>query len=326
MGRFDVIDARIALIAAGQHQLVHRTQVYEAGLPRGALRSRVERGLLREYRPGVFALAGAEPSPRQRIMGAVLAVGRTAFASHVSALYLHGLIDVDEPDSLPLETTVVLERRPRVPGVRVHRSGLLVEHDVTNVTGIPVASVERTIVDLSSRRSEHALAQLLDEAVRRRLTSVGRVLRCASRLPRAPGRSPKTLCAVLEPRLQCAPPRESVLEDFVYDAIRRFGLPLPLCQHTIKVDGRCYRLDLCYLRERVVVEVDGFEYHNGRASFDRDRTRGNDIALAGYLVLRVTAAFTDWQIAKTVATALRVPPPARPDEQLTFAAWQSVWS
>jgi hypothetical protein len=72
--------------------------------------------------------------------------------------------------------------------------------------------------------------------------------------------------------------------------------------------------------------VDGFEYHTGRAAFDRDRTRGNDIALAGYLVLRITAAFTDWQIAKTVADALGLAAPARPDRELTFAAWRGVWS
>jgi uncharacterized protein DUF559 len=112
----------------------------------------------------------------------------------------------------------------------------------------------------------------------------------------------------------------------VYDSIRRFSLPLPVCQHPLEVDGRRYRLDLCYPQERVVVEVDGFEHHNGRTTFDRDRTRGNDIALAGYLVLHVTAAFTDWHIATTVAAALRLPPPSRPERQLTFAAWQSVWS
>jgi predicted transcriptional regulator of viral defense system len=198
MGRYDAIDTRIAAIAARQHRLVHRAQVYEAGLRRGALRSRVERGIYVEHRPGVFALAGAEGSPLQRIMGAVLAVGPTAFASHVSALYVHGLVEFAS-GAVPLEATVVLERRPKVPGVRVHRSGLLVEHDITNVTGIPVASVERTIVDLSSRRTPDALARLLDEALRRRLTSLGRVVRCAARLPRAPGRSPKTLAEVLEP-------------------------------------------------------------------------------------------------------------------------------
>jgi hypothetical protein len=325
MGRYDEVDARIATLAARQHQLVHRCQMYEAGLRRGALRSRVERGYYVEYRPGVFALAGAEATPRQRIMGAVLAAGPTAFASHVCSLYLHGLVEI-ESASVPLEATVVLERRPKVPGVRVHRSGLLVEHDITNVTGIPVASVERTIVDLSSRRTAAALGRLLDEAIRRRLTSLGRVVRCTARLPRAPGRSPKTLAEVLDPRLAGTTARESLLEDFVYDSIRRFGLPLPVCQHPIEVDGRCYRVDLCYTQERVVLEVDGFEYHNGRAVFDRDRTRGNEIALAGYLVLRITATFTDWQIATTVATALRLNRPARPNRELTFAAWQSVWS
>jgi hypothetical protein len=40
--------------------------------------------------------------------------------------------------------------------------------------------------------------------------------------------------------------------------------------------------------------------------------------------LRFTSASSDWRIAATVAEALRLPPPARPDRELTFAAWNCV--
>jgi hypothetical protein len=270
--------------------------------------------------PTVLGVAGSVDSEARRVMAAILAAGATAFASHRTAAAMHESPLPIVTDA-PIEVTVVLERRPRVSGVRVHRSGLLVERDITAIDGVPVSTVERMIVDLSSRLTVATLGRVLDDAVSRRTTTLGRVQWCASRLPRAPGRSPKTLDEVLAPRLAQLVARESRLEDFVYEAIGRFALPLPRCQVPIAVDGANYRLDMAYQRERIAIEADGFEYHGGRSAFDRDRARSNALALAGYTTLRFTSVFTDWQIATTVARALRLGPPQRPPRELTFAAW-----
>jgi very-short-patch-repair endonuclease len=40
--------------------------------------------------------------------------------------------------------------------------------------------------------------------------------------------------------------------------------------------------------QRLVVEVDGFAYHGGRAAFERDRLRDAELQAAGYRVARVT--------------------------------------
>jgi hypothetical protein len=188
------------------------------------------------------------------------------------------------PQARP-EVTVALERTPRIAGVRLHRSGLLVERDVTEIDRIPAT---------------------------------------ATRLGRAPGRSPRKLQPLIDARIASGGDRESHVEDFVYEAIRRFALPLPLCQHWIDVNGRRYRLDMAYDDAKVAIEVDGFDPHRGRNSFDGDRARGNDITLAGYTLLRFTSASTDWRIATTIAEALRMPRPTRPDHELTFAAWSRV--
>ena len=39
---------------------------------------------------------------------------------------------------------------------------------------------------------------------------------------------------------------------------------------------------------RLVVEVDGYAWHRGRRSFERDRRRDADLQVAGFRVLRVT--------------------------------------
>jgi hypothetical protein len=73
----------------------------------------------------------------------------------------------------------------------------------------------------------------------------------------------------------------------------------------------------------VALEAKGFEYHRGRARFDDDAFRANELRLSGWTVLEFTSAFTDLQIAESVARALGLPAPRfRPP--LTFAEWQAV--
>jgi hypothetical protein len=73
----------------------------------------------------------------------------------------------------------------------------------------------------------------------------------------------------------------------------------------------------------VGLEAKGFEYHSGRARFDDDALRINELRLAGWKMLEFTSAFTDWQIARQVARALGLPEPS-PKAQLTFAEWKRL--
>lgn len=59
-------------------------------------------------------------------------------------------------------------------------------------------------------------------------------------------------------------------------------------QHTVEVDNHSYRLDYMINGEklRIAVELDGYEFHSARPAFTYDRLRQNDIAAAGYTVLR----------------------------------------
>ena len=47
-------------------------------------------------------------------------------------------------------------------------------------------------------------------------------------------------------------------------------------------------VDLLWPAQRLVVEVDGFRFHGGRAAFERDRRRDGELLASGYRVLRVT--------------------------------------
>ena len=311
-------DLRCCALQREQYGIVSRRQARAAGLSYAALRRRIASGVLLEVHPGVFADPAIAPCFEQRALAAVLAAGEPSFASHESAAQLWRL---PLPGPAAVEITTTLERSPRITGVRCHRSGLLIETDVTVVGQLPRATPERTIVDLSSRITTRELGRLTDDALHRHITSLGRIQASALRLRAAPGRSPKKLSEMLAGRLPDAQERESRLEDFVFEALHRHRLAVPVCQHVVWYGGKRRRIDCCYPDALLALEAQGFDAHGRRAQFDADALRGNELQLAGFRVLQFTSAFTDRQIAEQVAAALGVPHPLSVGEPLTFAAW-----
>ena len=88
-------------------------------------------------------------------------------------------------------------------------------------------------------------------------------------------------------------PADSYLEHaflrWVLGPAARFGLAVHVRpQHRVAVGEHEYRLD--YLVEgdrlRIAVELDGFAFHSDRPAFTYDRLRQNDLAAAGFTVLR----------------------------------------
>jgi hypothetical protein len=314
------VERAVRELFSAQHGVATTAQLRSAGLSRKAERHRLETGRFVTRHRGVFADASFPETWRQRVMAAVLAGGPTAFASHVTAAQLLGMEPIDE--DTPIEITTVLERAPTIPGVRSHRSGLLDDRDMALVDGIPTATAARVINDLSVRKGPTGLGRLADDAVRRGLTSPGAIVQCLEKLPWAPGRSPNAVREMLAARLPEFGLRESLLEEFVFDSLRHYDVPLPLTQVWVQLASGPRRLDKCYVDELLVLESDGFEFHSGRGAFDDDRRRNNELVLAGYRVLHFTTEFTDHEIACTVARALGhpAPEPAREGPQ-PFKRW-----
>jgi hypothetical protein len=310
-------------LEAEQLGLCTYRQLRARGFDDNAIQRRLGSGRLKRVRRGVYVNPSVPTTFEQELLAAVLAAGKTGFGTHESA---GKMWEIPIPIFVPLEVTTILERQPRLPGVRMHRSGLLKDPDITELRGVPVSSPERTLCDLSSRLDEKTLGLAIDDVMRRRLASYGRIYRLAERLPSAPGRSQKKMLRVLERRGPEADLRESTLEDFVWEALRRYNIPLPVPQHEVIVAGRIRRIDQCYPRVKLAIEAKGFAFHGMRSRFDDDALRGNELLLAGFRVLEFTSAFDDWTIASHVAQALSVPVPPRPPHVLTYDAWKRLCS
>jgi very-short-patch-repair endonuclease len=51
--------------------------------------------------------------------------------------------------------------------------------------------------------------------------------------------------------------------------------------------GNRYLVDLVWTEGKVIVEVDGYEFHSDRAAFSLDRRRDYELTISGYVVLRL---------------------------------------
>jgi len=76
------------------------------------------------------------------------------------------------------------------------------------------------------------------------------------------------------------------------------------------VPGRRFRADVFFEDARLILEVDGFQFHRSRAAFIEDRKRANLFEIQGYRILRYTAGriFKDMDgVLAEVAAALAAP-------------------
>ena len=87
----------IRRLAAGQHGIVTRAQLLNAGVGPDTVAHWIKTGRLVKLHRGVFALGHLPPSPHARTMAAVLACGPGAVLSHRSAAQLYGLVRYTGP-------------------------------------------------------------------------------------------------------------------------------------------------------------------------------------------------------------------------------------
>jgi very-short-patch-repair endonuclease len=273
------LDAAIAALATLQYGLISRAQALEAGCSPAFIEYRLATGRWEQLHPGVYRIAGVPGSWEQDVMAACLASGGRA--SHLSAAALHGLI---ERRSGSIEVVAEFGRHPRHASYIAHRTRRPLE-ETAFVGPIPVTTPARTLVDIAGVIGEAALEQAVHVAVRRKLVSRADLL---NRLTTSGLPGLTKLRRVLD-RLGDGPATDGHLETEFLQLLRTLDVPEPERQHVIRRGGVAIaRADLAYPSERVVIELDGYEFHSSPAAFRQDRVRQNALQEAGYVVLRFT--------------------------------------
>ena len=235
---------------------------------------RLEIGRLIRVYAGVYAVGHLPTTPVAGARAAMLACGPDAVLSHGSAATLWGM---RKQWQSPVEVTARWDHRR--PGIRVHRSKMLTPEDVKLHLGIRLTSPARTALDIAPSLGDRALARVVNEA---RLAGYLRPGDLGEVLDRCPThRGAKRLRPFVE-----APggPTRSEFEDAFISFAERYGFPRP--EINVRVAG--YEVDALFRAERLIVELDGFEYHRDRRSFERDRDRDAATLVAGFETVRVT--------------------------------------
>ena len=294
------VDEAIARRLAAQHGLVSRHQALAAGFSRRMIDSRLAAGRWIRVAPGVYRLAGVPVTWKQKVLVACLDAGPEAVASHRTAAVLYGVSGF-RPGPIAITVPVRLSGRSEV--ATVHRARSLPRTDLARVDRIPVTAPARLLVDLAGEVSPDTLEEAVDDVLCRRLVTVERVRDRAHELGRRAGTA--LLRRILEAWTPGALP-DSVAEMRIVRALVASGLPLPVRQHEIRVQGDLVaRVDLAYPEQRLAIELDSFRWHAGRRPFRSDRVRRNRIEAAGWHVLQATPEDGAGQQANQLFSAAR---------------------
>jgi very-short-patch-repair endonuclease len=251
-------DLAVAAHAERQSGVVSTAQLHAAGLGRGAIQWRVQRGRLHPYHRGVYAVGHRRLTFRGRLWAAILACGgpEVAVISHRSAAAVWDLL----PAPAGKIDVMTLGRSESTKALRVHRSRTILPlNDVVlqHPDGLPLTTPTRTLHDLARTLTPHKLERLTQRAEHLRL------------IPRA------------TPELQIT---RSELEERMLALIADHGLPQP--RTNTMVNG--HEVDFHWPHARLIVETDGAATHLTAAAFEADRRRDVALLLAGYRVVRFT--------------------------------------
>jgi hypothetical protein len=266
-------DRAVARLARRHHGNVTYEHLTDCGLTRHGIDVRVKRGQLHRVHQAVYAVGRPPNTPVERAAAAVLACGRGAALSHRGALALWGFTK-HWPGSFDV-VVMTGDRRPH--GITTHRYATLLRRDIRVQQGIRATSPARTLLDSAPELDPRQRTRTVHDALHTAFVTRGQLTDVIDRFPHHPGARPLAGC------LDGNPTRSGFEIDFL-DFCARHNLPRP--QVNVRVAG--HTVDALFPPHQLIVELDGWEFHNDRDAFETDRQRDGDTLRAGYRTRRIT--------------------------------------
>jgi Transcriptional regulator, AbiEi antitoxin/Protein of unknown function (DUF559) len=261
-------------VAAKQNGNITRVQLFDLGLDKHAIGYRVKIGRLFRVFRGVYSVGRRPITVQEWATAAVLACGPGAAVSHRSAMVVWGYWRHWET---PIEVTVVGDRR--TSGIRVHRSTTLHRRDVTTQLGIRVTTPARAALDMSPRLNDAQLKRTVSNMLGSPWANEDQFAETVARHPHAPGA--KRIAGLLG--LPGTPTR-SGWEDGFPVFCEEHGLPAPVMGASL----HGYIVDALFAAERVIVELDSWNFHKSKIAFETDRERDAEMLARAYVTIRMT--------------------------------------
>lgn len=226
--------------------------------------------------PGVLALPQVMTEPSSLLKAAVLWGGRDTVVTGWAAAR-----QTFWPKApLPFVSVAVPGKaKASRPGWRMEQrpipAELIVEQNGTRFTNAAL-----TAVDLACERNG---GDIIDRALRSRLTTLDAMHEAFGRQP---GRRGNHVRADLLHDSRDKPWSEAERE--AHRLLRGNGITGWDTNRRVTTARGGYDVDILFEKARVILEIDGWEYHKWRESFEADRMRRNHLSLSGYTVLNFT--------------------------------------
>lgn len=282
---------RLAKLASMQHGVVGTWQLLLIGYTRHQITLDVASGRLHRLHRGVYAVGHTRLTRKARWMAAVLACGPNAVLSHRAAAALHSLRPAPHGD---VDVTVCGGNRSR-KGIEVHNVRTLHAADTTMIDGIPVTSLERTLLDYAEVSGEQWTRLAIEAAQRQDRLDLKPYQAMLDRNPGRHGRA--ALMKAMGQVGDEAPWTQSEPERQLLAALRARGVREP--STNVVVEGEL--VDFHWRAERLVVEVDGEHWHKTPAARESDRRRDVKLQLGGQTVARFGDRRIDQELGGVVA-------------------------
>ena len=289
------LDQHIRQAACGQRFLITRDEIFDLGGNKHIIDSRIRRGFWQRVHAGVYQVDRRPMDWESKLLAAVLACGPDALVSQRAAFVLWGLEGIR---SAPVELTVPYDSRPIPDGVLVHRTRR--QQQAAEIRGIPVTTVERTLLNCSAWLPEIIIGKGLDSAIRMGLTTVDR---CYDALVDEGGRGvrgTKRFRWVLIERSHDMATDSGSEYELLYH-MQMALLPRPELHHEVFVNGERRVLDFYWPALHKAIEVDGVDAHSSADRLDDDLVRQNALMDMGIELRRFSARRIRREPQKVVA-------------------------
>jgi hypothetical protein len=275
--------------ARRQHGLITRAQARELGISDDAVDWRLKTGAWERMGRGVLRLPGAPTTWQQAIMAPCLAIpGATASQRAAAALW-----NIPEMIAPRPEITIRKFSAVRLDGVEVHRAERLDSRDRVWRNRIPVTSLSRTVIDLSSILLPEQVESVVDHVLAKRRVPLSILCSRLNAIGTQGRRGAGSLAEILLARQGHARRVDSGaqrrLEKLATEAARQGRLPTPCFEYAVQLSDGTWRYpDVGYPNYLTGVELLSYEHHATLAAFAKDVDRTLKLAAEEWLLVPVT--------------------------------------
>ena len=265
--------------ARAQLGAIDRRQLLREGWTERKIQWALERGELVTVLPGVYRFVVVPETREGDLIALQLWGGDDSFFSHRAGAEILGL------DGVPLGIDEICTSFPlRYSAVKVHRIARDDKPPVHHHGGLRVAHPERVLLDLAAVVPYRTLGLCIDDALRKKITTVGRLHEGLARYG-GPGKNgTRAFRRMIEVRDDTDGRLASMFEGKMRRILKRIGRPHE-AQHPVTIGESNFFLDFAFPEIKLGIECHSIKWHLGEDRFKKDVRRDRALRRAGWTIL-----------------------------------------